>query len=195
MPRHTDTKHILLDIARELFAEQGYRVTTLEQIAARAGITKPAVYRHYASKQAILEALLAQAAHQEQEIFAADASLPLRERLIQVAHLYTGGFNPLMAVITGASDKREQVAEAEMHARKHMRQTLARLTELFEREIQRGTVSGDPQILAVMFSSVIHGSQMHLSRNPILQEKQLLETSIDVFLHGCLWDNETTQSW
>ncbi|GEM45970.1 TetR/AcrR family transcriptional regulator [Deinococcus cellulosilyticus] len=194
MPRHTDTKHILLDIARELFAEQGYRVTTLEQIAARAGITKPAVYRHYSSKQAILEALLKQADQQEQEIFTEDTSLPLRDRLIQVAHLYTGGFNPLMAVITGASDKREQVAEAEMHARKHMRQTLARLTGLFEREIQQGSVQGDPQILAVMFSSVIHGSQMHLSRNPILQEKQILEASIDVFLNGCLRDKGQLQA-
>jgi AcrR family transcriptional regulator len=50
--------------AARLFAERGYGGTRLEDIAAAAGVTKPILYRHFASKKAIYLALLA--AHREQ---------------------------------------------------------------------------------------------------------------------------------
>jgi AcrR family transcriptional regulator len=50
--------------AARLFAERGYGDTRLEDIAAAAGVTKPILYRHFASKKAIYLALLA--AHREQ---------------------------------------------------------------------------------------------------------------------------------
>lgn len=45
--------------AVELFAERGYAGTTLDEIAAAAGTTKPMIYRHFESKQALALALLA----------------------------------------------------------------------------------------------------------------------------------------
>ena len=39
------------DVAARLFAEQGYAETTVEAIVAAAGISKPALYRHFASKR------------------------------------------------------------------------------------------------------------------------------------------------
>jgi AcrR family transcriptional regulator len=40
--------------ALELFAAQGYRATTVDEIGARAGIRGPSVYKHFRSKQALL---------------------------------------------------------------------------------------------------------------------------------------------
>jgi AcrR family transcriptional regulator len=47
----------VLDAARELFVEQGYGATTVDQIAARAGISKPTVFTAVGNKQAVLAAV------------------------------------------------------------------------------------------------------------------------------------------
>ncbi|HMR13867.1 MAG TPA: TetR/AcrR family transcriptional regulator, partial [Arachnia sp.] len=41
----------LLVIARELFAERGFEGTSVEEIAARAGVSKPVVYEHFGGKE------------------------------------------------------------------------------------------------------------------------------------------------
>jgi AcrR family transcriptional regulator len=43
----------LLDVARALFAEKGYEVTSVEEIAHRAGVSKPVVYEHFGGKEGI----------------------------------------------------------------------------------------------------------------------------------------------
>ena len=50
----------LLVAAAELFTKKGYRDTTTEAIARRAGVTKGAVYYHFKSKEDILFALVKQ---------------------------------------------------------------------------------------------------------------------------------------
>ena len=44
----------ILDVALELFNEQGYEKTSLRQIAERLGVTKAALYYHFRSKSDIL---------------------------------------------------------------------------------------------------------------------------------------------
>ena len=48
----------ILHAAAGLFAERGYERVSLEDLGAAVGISGPAVYRHFASKQAVLAALL-----------------------------------------------------------------------------------------------------------------------------------------
>ncbi len=43
----------LLDVALRLFAERGYRPTTMDDIALAAGVTKPLLYQHFSSKRAL----------------------------------------------------------------------------------------------------------------------------------------------
>ena len=51
------TRERILDIALELFTEQGYERTSLRQIAERLGYSKAAIYYHFASKEDILMTL------------------------------------------------------------------------------------------------------------------------------------------
>jgi AcrR family transcriptional regulator len=51
------TKRALVEVARELFTEQGYAGTSLDAIVAGADVTKGALYHHFAGKQALFEAV------------------------------------------------------------------------------------------------------------------------------------------
>jgi len=43
----------LLTIGRELFAQKGYEATSIEEIAARADVSKPVVYEHFGGKEGL----------------------------------------------------------------------------------------------------------------------------------------------
>ncbi len=53
----TATKRALLDVAEELFTEQGYAATSLDAIVAGAQVTKGALYHHFSGKQALFAAV------------------------------------------------------------------------------------------------------------------------------------------
>jgi AcrR family transcriptional regulator len=44
---------LIVDAAGRLFGERGYEATRLDDVAAAAGVTKPILYRHFDSKQAL----------------------------------------------------------------------------------------------------------------------------------------------
>jgi AcrR family transcriptional regulator len=52
------TRAALLGEATTLFAERGYAGTSLEDVASASQVTRGAVYHHFASKQALFEAVL-----------------------------------------------------------------------------------------------------------------------------------------
>ena len=54
-----ERRALIEDVAAQLFAEQGYAATRLDQVAAAAQVTKPVLYRHFDSKKALYLALLA----------------------------------------------------------------------------------------------------------------------------------------
>lgn len=47
----------IITAAAELFASDGYQSAGMDQIGAAAGITGPAIYRHFSSKSAVLAAV------------------------------------------------------------------------------------------------------------------------------------------
>ena len=53
-----DTKERILETALELFAQSGYLGTSMSDIAGELGITKGALYKHYTSKQEILNSIV-----------------------------------------------------------------------------------------------------------------------------------------
>ncbi|MBG0826741.1 TetR/AcrR family transcriptional regulator [Planomonospora sp. ID67723] len=58
MARPSDTKTRIQAVARELFLEQGVHNTSLKHIADRLGITKPALYYHFESRDDLLKSIV-----------------------------------------------------------------------------------------------------------------------------------------
>ena len=48
----------LLDAARDVFAAQGYHAAAMDDIAERAGVSKPVLYQHFPGKLELYQALL-----------------------------------------------------------------------------------------------------------------------------------------
>ncbi len=56
--RRAQTRAQLLEAAAQVYAERGFAGATLDEVAARAGFTKGAVYAHFGSKENLLLALV-----------------------------------------------------------------------------------------------------------------------------------------
>ena len=70
------TKSKILDEALVMFAENGYKGTNLRELAARLGLSKSALYKHYTSKEAIWNALLDRMIIYYEERFGSAEHLP-----------------------------------------------------------------------------------------------------------------------
>lgn len=53
-----NTKEKILEEALKLFARSGYMGTSMNDIASQLGVTKAALYKHYSSKQEILDSIV-----------------------------------------------------------------------------------------------------------------------------------------
>ncbi|MET0527336.1 MAG: TetR/AcrR family transcriptional regulator [Microvirga sp.] len=63
-PANEALSSTIVDAARELFVEQGFQATTLDQVARRAKISKLSIYRHFENKEALFSAAIAAHCHQ-----------------------------------------------------------------------------------------------------------------------------------
>jgi AcrR family transcriptional regulator len=53
----------LLDVACQQFATRGFHTTSMDDVAAAAGVTKPVLYQHFPSKRALFTELLDDVGH------------------------------------------------------------------------------------------------------------------------------------
>ncbi|MFI6291786.1 TetR/AcrR family transcriptional regulator [Nonomuraea sp. NPDC050790] len=58
MARPGDTKSRIQAVARELFLAKGVQKTSLQDIADRLGITKPALYYHFSSREELVRSII-----------------------------------------------------------------------------------------------------------------------------------------
>lgn len=54
----TQRKQQLLDVGRAVFAERGFDAATVEEVASRAGVSKPVVYAHFGGKEGLYSAVV-----------------------------------------------------------------------------------------------------------------------------------------
>jgi AcrR family transcriptional regulator len=102
---------LVLDAALRLFVEHGYRGTSMDAIAAAAGVTKPVLYDCYPSKEALFAALLER---EEQRLMNAIASaLPQSPAFDDVERLLAEGLGALLAAADASPDSWRIVFDSE----------------------------------------------------------------------------------
>ncbi len=63
LPR-AEREEQLLEVAQAVFAERGFRSPSMDEIAVRAGVTKPVLYDHFGSKDGLIAACIRHAGAQ-----------------------------------------------------------------------------------------------------------------------------------
>ena len=89
----TDKRKSIIEAGMELFSGQGFKNTSMQQIADRCNISKGAIYLHFSSKSELMAAImehLTDEVKQEIEAIRKDQSLTPRQRFKkQIAHQFS----------------------------------------------------------------------------------------------------------
>jgi TetR/AcrR family transcriptional regulator len=83
----------LLEAGTALFAEKGYASTTVREIVAKAGVSKPVLYYYFKNKEGIFLAILDWAAEKQEDLLAEVLDMPgtALDRLIDLFRLIYQG--------------------------------------------------------------------------------------------------------
>jgi AcrR family transcriptional regulator len=147
----------VLEAARQVFTAEGYRAATVDGIAAAAGFTKGAFYRHFSSKAAAYAAVLEHAAGDAWRLGTArvSAAKSVPEAIAEYVDLVVAFHQrapfrigtQLEALVEAEHDPGMRAAVAEAFARGRARLARA-LQQAAERE--GSTTPVDPDVLAGM---------------------------------------------
>jgi AcrR family transcriptional regulator len=172
-----NTRQALLERAKAAFAERGYAATSLEALAHSLGLSKAAVYHHFPSKRALLEALLEEALEETRR--ALNQPVGLEQRLLGYALAYRGQVEPLAALMTAHSGRRGGDQEAVKVSLAAMQQGMNLLAGVLE-----PVVPGEGRVLAAIFSSIVHGAYMVERHLPGYEVESLLRQGVRIFVWG-----------
>lgn len=114
-PRDPAVDEAILDAALQLFIEDGPEKATIEAIAARAGVTRPTVYRRWKDRDALLVAAIARVREKAERPLAAGTS-SLEDVLAWMTEAIPSALaepasRSLLARLIGASPDRPELLE------------------------------------------------------------------------------------
>ena len=166
------TRQTILDAALFLFDEQGYAQTSLSEIARQAGVTRGAIYGHFADKEALLHAL---ADEQFGDLFAQNAAA------IAAPNTWSQLTDNLVDYFQRLNSCQQRLSLSRIiHYQGRNDESLARLQHHFEREwqnqcraaVESGKANGeipadaDADYLYFHLSALICGLIEHYLDNP-----------------------------
>lgn len=138
--RAAATRRRIVDAARELFVSNGYRSTSLRDIAAAASVSHPGLLGHFASKDDLLAEVVAGFEEDNERAFdllgAASDSGELIFADVARRNAHTPGYLELFAALTG------EASAPEHPAHERMRQRYARLRELSSEVLEDAALHG-----------------------------------------------------
>ena len=177
------TKDRILQVALVMFAEHGYKGTNLRELAARLGLSKSALYKHYESKEAIWNALLDQMEAYYAKRFGSVEHLPPLPQSVEALIDLTMGMvrftvsDPLV-ILTRKLLLTEQFHDERVRklATKHFLEGTAGIyARLFAGMMASGLLkAGDPEMLAFGYTAPIT-ALVHLCDREPEQREEILQ--------------------
>ena len=167
--KQEDTKKRILEKALELFSAQGYDAVSVGEIAKAAGIKAPSLYNHFASKQAIFDAIVENTAAQyetdtgkihihvqdvEQDIpaFTEITEEALFEKVRQIFEysLHNEVISRFRRMMTIEQFRSTQLAA--LYSKRYVDRMLVYHANIFRSLIAAGEIrKEDPEVLAMMY--------------------------------------------
>ena len=146
--RAAETRQRIVDAARELFVSDGYRSTSLRDIAAAASVSHPGLLGHFASKDDLLAEVVAGFEGDNERAFdliaAASDSGELIFADVARRNARTPGYLELFAALTGEASAPDHPAHERM--RKRYARLRALSSDVLEDAALHGTIESDRHV-------------------------------------------------
>lgn len=172
-----DRRAVLLASAARLFAERGFDRVSMEDLGAAAGVSGPAVYRHFPGKQAVLAALLVEVSesllHGGQRVVA--AAIDDREALSSLIRFHVDFALANPDVIRVQDRDLDSLADADRHTVRALQRSYVELWVSVLGRLQPATDPAELRIRSHATFGLIN-STPHSARPPLPSAvRQLLE--------------------
>jgi TetR/AcrR family transcriptional repressor of mexJK operon len=170
--RSARKRRVVVDAATTLFLQHGYLGTSVDQIAAFAGVSKPTVYRFFADKEQLFTAIVMETLDRAGGPFLAELSRlaetgQLADDLRDLARRYLATVTQpavlqMRRLVIGASHQLPALASA--YYERAPEQTLRMLADCFRRLADRGLLRApDPDQAAAHFAFLVLGRALDKS--------------------------------
>jgi AcrR family transcriptional regulator len=186
----SERRRALVQIAAELFAERGFRSTTVREIGDAAGVLSGSLYHHFDSKETILEEILSSyldnlmATHTEIVGREQDPIATLRE-LIVAAFVSLG---PHRAAITVIQNERNYLSQFPRFA--YLNKTENEIRRIWVQVIEDGIAQGvfrddlDPKIVYRFLRDSVWVAVRWFTPSGELSAQQLADQYLRLVLEG-----------
>jgi AcrR family transcriptional regulator len=186
-----DRREQILDAAMRLIPQYGVRATTMEQIAEAAGISAPAIYWHFASKEALAKALVDRCSPlpEVRHVLARGAEGDPAEDLRALARLMLHVLAERLAVIQAAMLESATNPSFATHVLQNVALPIwMTIGNYFQAHVAAGRLRAAPPLPRV-FSFAGPILAFTLGRRALgvvfpIDPEQLVDTLVDTFLHG-----------
>ena len=170
----------MLDAAQALLGDGGLTAVTVDAVAARSGVAKTSIYRHWRSRSELVVALLADLVPRVQPT---DVSAPLREELTRfltavAEQLDSGPWAAALPSLIEAADHDSELAGVRRQLAEQVQQPLLELLNAHTAQLQPMTVS---DAAAQLLGPLLQRRLIHA--HPI--DQPLITRSVTCFLAGC----------
>lgn len=178
------TRDKILELAYSAFAKNGYSKTSLQSIANELGITRPALYYHFASKEDLLievyESVESSIKTDPAAVIAADDEASFKRELEAYFRGIAGGLrsdDERLRFVSASESASTELPAMRQRVIQNNAVMLDNLEKIARRGMELGAISesADPKAIATYLSVVIFGVGDALLRHGIVDPGPLWE--------------------
>jgi AcrR family transcriptional regulator len=185
-----ETRERIILAAREVIKRKGKRGATTREIADVAGVNEATLFRHFGNKEALIVEVARYTCPDVQiRDLAATLEGPIEQQLLTMAQMMSARMESMIDMIRWSLVETEY--ENSLFARETWRpQTAvhAAVTDFMKVQVEKGTLSGNPEDLAEIFMGMIFARVIASEKFPnsrIFRDAEYaLPFMINVFLNG-----------
>lgn len=187
---HHGRSREVLDAALQLFADKGFAATSVSEIVLKAGLTKPALYYHFGSKEGLLKAILdASVTEFESRVHQKiDFSLDARDSLVKFleACFEMAAERPQLAALMYQVSFGPKSSSAGLDVSDLVQRNQLLVMSVIDRTVREGLVAEDDiQTAALLFNGLVNIHLMAFLKGQLHElSPQLARQAVDHYLRG-----------
>lgn len=187
----------LLSAAIDLISEKGYNGVTTQEIAAAAGLSEKTLFRHFGSKQNLLESALERFQYDEEMrvFFSGKLVWELESDLLSISKKYHEIMNRDRKLIQIAIQDEGHIPGFKERRLQHPRQLLTFLTDYFNKMNEKGKAAcSNPTMQAFTFMMAQYGAfinDLEAGNNyPGISLDQFIQENVKIFVKSLSFPQE-----